>query len=229
MWKYPSLRGGIGAGMGVVLSLCSAAAGDELISLGASDVFASYTFPDGLDDGELTLQDVGVGAIATHTGGEDLFSDVTVTMSLPFIEELSDPNDAIAHGRFGSGTITLVDNSGVSDETIFEATIDTFELAEDVGNVGLFVGAGTFSGAVYGGDLSSLTLPTSGEIFTDLFSWYTDVSKTIQTNIDNFEAVQSLTVYGDMNINLVPEPATLVLLATACVWPIRKRYRAFCR
>lgn len=225
MCKYPSLVGGMVAGVGVLL-LCSAAAGDELISLSAADVSTSYTYPNGIDGGEMLLQDMGVGAIATRTGGDDVFSAITLTMSLPFIAELGDPNDALAYGLFGGGSISFVDTSGISDETIFEATVDEFEFAEDPGNIGLFVGVGTFSGAAYGGDLSGVTLPTSGQIFTDLFSWYTDVAKTIQMNIDNFDDIQNLTVYGDMNLNVVPEPATLVLLATACLWPLRNRFRS---
>ena len=225
MCKYPSLIGGMVAGVGVLL-LCSVVEGDELVSLAAADVATSYVYPNGLDGGVLSLNDVGVGTIATRTGGDNLFSSITLNMTLPFIEELGDPNDSLAYGRFGGGTISFVDTSGISDETIFEATVDGFEFAEDPGNVGLFVGAGTFSGAVYGGALSGVTLPTSGQIFTDLFSWYTDVAKSIQTNIDNFGDIQDATVYGDMNINVVPEPATLVLLATACLWPLRKRFRS---
>lgn len=225
MYKYPSLVGGMVAGVGVLLP-CSVVEGDQLVSLAAADVATSYVYPNGVDGGALSLSDVGVGVIATRTGGDDLFSAITLSMTLPFIEELGDPNDALAHGRFGGGTISFVDTSGVSDETIFEATIDEFELAEDPGNIGLFVGVGTFSNAVYGGDLSGVTLPTNGQIFTDLFTWYTDVAKTIQTNIDNFGDIQDATVFGDMNINVVPEPATLALMATACLWPLRKRFRA---
>lgn len=215
----------------LVLVLSTASSADVLTNLGASDVFSSYTYP-GKEPGHLDINDDGVGAIATLVEGGILeFDSVEITMSLPFVEELDDPNDELAHGLFGAGTISIVDTSadgpGVS---IFEALVEQFEFAEDVGNFGFFVGVGTFVDAVYGGALGDVDLPLEGDLVTDLFQWYADPELTTPVNIDNFDGKSDITIYGEMQINISPEPSALIFLAiTSWMGFGRSRLRASLR
>lgn len=196
-----------------------------LQSLGTDNVATTYTYPGGESvGGQLTLSDTGLGAIATFIDASQLpLSNVSLTLSIPLLSEGGDPGDTLADGIFGPGVLTLTDGVG---PTLFQATLTGFELSEVI--PGSYVGSGNFVGAVYGGALSGVTAPTSGNILTSLFSWHTGGFNGPVVDINNFLTAPpgGSTIYSDLHdLNILPEPGTLAMLSMA-VFGLLRRHRA---
>ncbi len=211
----------------------SLAGGDDVLTnLGTTIVYTEYAYPQGEEPGVLTINDQGLGLIATFLDDTELlFSDISVSLSLELLEELGDPGDAFAYGQFGSGVLTYTDNSAPGPgTTIFQADVLEFELVESALNSGVYSGDGTFENATFSGALAGVTLPTEGQILTSLFQWFSDSDLTALVDIDNFlnPADQGAsTVYGELTqVNVTPEPGTLVLLGVAVAGMLRRRRTA---
>ncbi len=204
----------------------SQARAEVLTSIGINDVATTYTYPAGQDSGILTLSDTGLGLLATFADAADLnLVDTQLTLSVPFLGELGDAGDDIAFGEFGAGTITIVDLGPESGVPLFQADIVGLMLAESQFVSGAFAGTGTFTNATYGGALAGVTLPTSGSIITDLFTWRTGSLAGPSVDIDNFvdAPIGGETIYSDMHdLSIVPEPTTLAMLAVI-VFSVRRR------
>ena len=221
------LRGGL---LALAALLCSAEASyaEALELISASEVFATYTYPDGGSPGVLTLDDQGIVLIGTLVGGVTFpaFPVVDVTLSLELTQEAGVPSDTLAHGVFGGGVLSMVDDSGGPPVAVLEAGISGFELIESGQDNGSFLGIGAFTGATYGGDFAVVTQPTSGQINTGLITWFTDPALTNAINIDDFVTPPSVgitTLYGSMNqLNLLPEPTTMMLVAAGGICLLRR-------
>lgn len=221
-------------GCAVIAVVCCAAptlAGTILQDLSTTNVYTTYTYPFGLNPGVLELNDTGSGLVATLAGGVPLpvGSLVDITLSLPLLAESGNPADMFAQGQFGAGVLSMVD-SGNPGTTLFQANVTGFDLVESIFVPGSFAGAGDFTNAVYGGELSSVTLPTNGQILTSLLTWFSDPGLTSAIDINNFLKPNGPglnPIYGQMNqLNVVPEPTAMVLLAgLTLAWRRRRRTR----
>ncbi len=205
---------------GLTMCVAAQASADVLISLGTSNVATTYTYPGDITPGVLELSDTGLGLIATFDDQtQATLSDVELHLSVALLSEMGDPNDDLAHGSFGGGLLTMMnivpEGPGV---LLFEAMLTDFELMEVL--PGSYAGSGSFINAVYGGDLSGVSLPTEGDLLTSLFEWHTGDANGATVDIDNFLDAPpgGSTVFADMeNLNILPEPGALAILAVlAC-------------
>lgn len=229
-WR--SLTGGVAAVLALAM-VSSTASAESINSLGTSSVSTTYTYPDDAGrPGMLTLQDDGLGLIATLGDlSQQNFGNVALTLSLELDGEQGDPFDTMAEGLFNPGTnadgvLTIEDLSGGG--ILFQADIMNFLLAENEFVDGSFSGQGTFANAVYGGALSNIDQPTEGALITSLITWYLDEALTQKVNIDNFldepAGSSNDTIYGESaQVKVVPEPASLVLLSLGGLLLRRRR------
>ncbi len=222
------LCSGVIVAVGTLLSTGVADAA-ELRNLGVEDIDATYTYaPEKGVLGVLELNETDVAFVAELTDDTVIVGLADIFLSLELTGEIGDPNDEVGHGLFGPGLLTLTQNGGDPNPLaiLFEADIDAgFELFEISGDTGAFQGAGTFSNAVYGADLDGVTHPVAGQVFALLFTWYTDEAKTQPINLQNYTAAQEpgTILYGDMTLDLVPEPSVLFVMVALMPWAIRRR------
>ncbi|MCH7526448.1 MAG: PEP-CTERM sorting domain-containing protein [Planctomycetes bacterium] len=222
------LCSGVIVAVGTMLSAGVADAA-ELRNLSIEDIDATYTYaPEQGVLGVLELNETNVAFVAELTDDTVIAGLADIFLSLELTAEIGDPNDEVGHGLFGPGLLTLTQNGGNPDplDILFQADIDAgFELFEISGDTGAFQGAGTFSSAVYGADLDGVTHPVAGQVFALLFTWYADEAKTQPINLKNYTTAQEpgTTIYGDMTLDVVPEPSVLISMVALMPWAIRRR------
>ncbi len=230
MNRWRSLFGGVAAV--ALLAMTSTATAESINNLGTTFVSTTYMYPDDMGrPGQLTLEDDGLGLIATLGDlSQENFGNVGLTLSLELTNELGDPMDTMAEGMFGPGTtgngVLSIEDLDAS-ELLFQADIVDFVLAENEFVEGSFTGQGNFENAIYGGGLSDVDQPTDGLFVTSLITWYLDEALSQKINIDNFvdgPGGPGSTIYGESaQVSVVPEPASLLLLSVGGMLLRRRR------
>lgn len=190
--------------------------------ISAAGIPISYDF----DQSLLTMNDPSDSSVALTVTYADSSEETIFGTSVSGLFDMYDDSDStggIAIGHFTSSTGSQLEIKDPNGVDLFTATADLLTLTEvNMGlDAGPFTGAGDYSNGATGRSLSGHAMGADGDLLLVMnlsLTWYQDPNYAVPINsISNFTKLDDpnglSVIYGRFVLDIIPEPASIVLLA----------------